>query len=337
MAKRANVVISSVYVREKSFVEFRSIAKKCIDSFRILQGLRSPEDLATQELFQAAMREKCLALVLILGKERSSAVREEFLLALHLGIPVIAMVQSDLGSDGRAVEPEGAREILKEAPYIYDYRRVVFRGPDDLDSLLEVQLEEIIYKKLLGGGHLTTHPPGVYREGLQILRWCVQHVTLCQRTSSLLLGPRMRRHDERQFYEELYSWIQKCARLDHLHFLHLFSLDETLAEARMSAKDYQFDGPSGAWSRLETILDCVEEAPTRIHLRFTDEPFTPMLLGDNGFGVPVSLGANRWYLLVPGLHMEPGVAEKARDAVETMGADFTRQEFNRFKETLFKV
>lgn len=287
------ICVSSVIEREDSFYDYRYIAKSVIERLGH-EGVRNPEDVNNQNNFERTLNEECNFFVLLIGEKKSKMVENELRIALAKGIPIIALVKIRYDQQGKKIFPSKAVESIKKiSPELYNMQISTFEMCEDLDKTLQRELENVIDRKIRLSPIIGQDPPIAYTEGLNLIRDAKYRLIVAQKSSCLILGPRIGASHEEKFYNALMDWIKKN-RNQSAYFMHYYSLQETIEEARSGNYDLRaakeklrhlFDEPSSnkqVFFRASDNLECVQH-----------------VIGDTGIGLNFYIGHNRYYLFLP--------------------------------------
>ena len=302
------VCISSVIEREQGFPDYRYIAKSVIDHMGH-QAVRNPEDVHTQYNFERVLNEECDFFVLIVGNTESTMV--------------------DSNRQGKKLFPtKGISAIKSVSPELYNMQIATFSSCEDLASALHQELENVIDRKIKLTPIIGIDPPIAYTEGVKLIQNAKYRLIVSQRTSCLLLGPRNGVAHEQAFYSEMLNWL-KTPRDHSAYFLHYFSIDKTIAEAKTNNYSLQ-----RAKNNLQQIMSD-KELSERIIFR-ASEGFEAIshVIGDTGLGFNFFVGSNRYYLFLPCFLTKDQELQQIIANVQSLGKAQTWQDILRMYKQL---
>lgn len=314
-----SVCISSVYVKEAGFRDYRFTAKSIIEGMG-MEVVRNPEDVGTQYNFENVLRDKCDFLVLIMGKEPSETVEKELQIALSKGIAILVFVKVEYDRRGKTIFPENVKERLyKISPDLFSMSIVPFWACEDLAEKLERELQDSLFRKIRLSPLIGLDPPVAYSEGIKLIRDAKYRIILAQNTSILILGPRKGNIDEEEFYRVLLNWL-KMNREQSAYFIHYFSM----AETKKAMNDPEYDLATAKKNFEEILL-----LNGNITLRYSDmlESATHVI-GDTGIGLNFRVGINRYYLFLPCFLTKDSELNKIVSNIRQLGKMFDKNDLN---------
>lgn len=322
------VCISSVIEREQGFPDYRYIAKSVIDHMGH-QAVRNPEDVHTQYNFERVLNEECDFFVLIVGNTESTMVERELKIALARGIPILAFAKIHYNSQGKKLFPtKGISAIKSVSPELYNMQIATFSSCEDLASALHQELENVIDRKIKLTPIIGIDPPIAYTEGVKLIQNAKYRLIVSQRTSCLLLGPRNGVAHEQAFYSEMLNWL-KTPRDHSAYFLHYFSIDKTIAEAKTNNYSLQ-----RAKNNLQQIMSDKELSERIIFRASEDFEAISHVIGDTGLGFNFFVGGNRYYLFLPCFLTKDQELQQIIANVQSIGKAQTWQDILRMYKQL---
>lgn len=314
------ICISSVIDREQGFPDYRYTAKAVIEHMGH-QAVRNPEDIHTQYNFERVLNEECDFLVLIIGNKKSDMVAKELKIALARGIPIIAFAKIHYTHQGKKVLPKDGIDAIKAiSPELYNMQIATFTSCEDLSAALRNELQTVIDRKIRLAPVIGIDPPIAYTEGVKLIQNAKYRLIVSQRTSCLFLGPRTGVEHEQTFYNEMINWI-KTSRNNSAYFLHYFSIEKTMSEARTN--NYAL---KKAKNNLEKIMSD-KDLRERISFRASDDfEAISHVIGDTGLGFNFFVGSNRYYLFLPCFLTKDQELQQIIANVQSLGTPKTWEE-----------
>lgn len=234
------IYISSIYKRESNFRSYRDQVKKIIEQTKIFSAQLSPEIKLSQHQFNKGLRSEACALFIIAGEESSKQVKDEIEIAIdRKDIPIILFAKTHPKMvKGKLDETRGkfAHSLVR----LYDLgdNCKTFNTEKSLEKIVIDSLEEISLEKFGSSFKILNYGKATYKNIAELIKENKpSKIILCQKTSSLILGPR-RIKEEEDFYNELVKWIKKIGDSRNQRFIHIFSIPETSKEMKYKSADY---------------------------------------------------------------------------------------------------
>lgn len=231
-------VISSVIEKEDHFIEYRYVAKLAAESLGYTV-YRNNEDFGSkQSKFNEYLDNERPVFIVLLGDVYSNTVKEECCRAIKNNLHILPFFKVP---NRESAIPQSAIDLLNEiSPPIYAGDCMKFWSAEGLfnhikESLLILE-EKTHTPAILNRGH-----GKIYEHASKMLEDVKQEYILCQKSSTLILGPNKSRPDEIEYYEQLVDWLaDKSKQLngEHIKFTHIFSLEKTKLAIENAGTNY---------------------------------------------------------------------------------------------------
>lgn len=281
-----NVCISSIYAREAGFKDYRYSACKAAEDLGY-NVYRNPENKgSTQTEFEQYLANKRPIFILLVGQVKSLAVEKEFRLALSLGLPIITL----LWTENEKIT-DSTRQLMKSiSKATFEKDCSCFSDCEDLYEKLQKRLAAYEAERMITTAQFIPQHSQIYTTSEKIIDNAKKRVILCQKTSSILLGPRTGVKHERDFYDKLIKWIKSAGK--DMEFLHIFSHNQTANALKNS--DYNFS------KAKDKLLKICGNKNNKISLVFrsVDVDITPCVICDNDLIMPFVLGTQEYNLFL---------------------------------------
>lgn len=303
-----SVCISSVYVREAHFKDYRYTVYRAASDlgYNVYRNPETPG--STQEKFEKFLEQKRPIFVLIIGTVKSELVMDECRKALSLGLPIITLLQKT--KSGRI--SESAKKLMKSISKVtFEKACSTFTDCEDLYVAVQQRLVDYENERKISTASFVPQHPQIYAKTNEIIHQAKKRIILCQRTSTLLLGPRKGVSYEVDFYNALYSWLRKAD--EDMEFLHIFSLEDT--KKALAGNEYNILSAKNNLIKLYTT-DKLKIAST---IRSIDNSIMPCVIGDNNLLVLMQLGKQEYNLFLP--HYITDGASISKIAADLQGLD----------------
>lgn len=282
--KIGNVCISSVFSREARFKDFRYAAYKAAKDLGY-EVYRNPEYTgATQESFEKYLKNKRPIFVLLVGETKSSVVKEECSMALSLGLPIITLLKTTNGK----ITPQTQKIMTSISKATFEKSCSCFSDCEDLYAAVQQRLAEYENERNITTANFIPQHAQIYTSSAEIVQSAKKRVVLCQRTSSLLLGPRKGVSFEKEFYDKIFEWIKTSD--DEMELLHIFSCDETKKE--LKGTNYNVNIAE------KRLVDLCKKAKLSLVIRAVKQEIMPCVICDNDLMVMLHLGVQEYNLLL---------------------------------------
>lgn len=285
--KIGNVCISSVFVKEARFKDFRYAAYKAASDLGYCVYRNPEDDGSTQESFEKYLESKRPIFILLVGDVESSVVKDECSLALSLGLPFITLLKT---SNGRITKQ--TKDIMNSiSKATFEKNCSCFMDCEDLYDKLQKRLVDYENEKNITTVNFIPQHAQLYAKSSKILKNAKKRVVLCQRTSSLLLGERKGVNYEKDFCNKLFEWIKKGD--EDMELLHIFSYEDTKNE--LSNINYDF------LSSKNRLIECCKDTNVKVQIiiRAVEKSIMPCVICDNSLMVLLHLGDHEYNLLLP--------------------------------------
>lgn len=282
-----HVCISSVFVREARFKDFRYTAYRAAKDLGY-HVYRNPEDSgSTQESFEKYLEQKRPIFVLLVGEMKSDVVKNECRIALSLGLPIITLLRT---TDGK-ITNSTKKFMVSISKATFEKSCSCFADCEDLYIAVQQRLVEYETERDMSTASFIPQHAQVYARSGKIVEQSKKRIVLCQRTSSLLLGPRKGVNFEREFYDNLLSWIQKADK--DMEFLHIFSEVDTKNELTSNTYDCS--------AAKDKLINLCNNSKLQIKpiIRAVSTDIMPCVICDNNLLVLLQLGNQEYNLLLP--------------------------------------
>jgi hypothetical protein len=191
--------------------------------------------------------------------------------------------------DGRITD-ETIKIMSEISSSIYNMDCSCFINCEDLYDSLHSQITSLHNQKIKHKIGIKSNKNGVYNSARRMISDAKKRVILCQKTSSLLLGPRAGNNEERYFNDSLFEWLLN-GNSTH-EFIHLFSKDETANEMKSNEYDVALSK-----QRMVALLD-----NAKVNLSFraysTSYSLAHMII-DNNMLLSFFIDTSRYNILLP--------------------------------------
>lgn len=282
-----NVCISSVYVKETGFEDYRSAACKAAEDMGYYV-YRNPENKgSTQKEFEEFLKSKRPIFVLLVGQVKSTVVKKECKLALSLGLPIIPLLWTENGKITDTTEK--LMKSISKATFEKDCS--CFGNCEDLYEAIQTRLIAYEAERKITTAKFIPQHSQIYIYSEKIIENAKKRIILCQQTSSMMLGPRLGVGHEQDFYEKLTNWIKNASK--DMEFVHVFSYQKTKEE--LNSSDYNC---LKAKSELLELLK-IRHNKTSLVIRSTNDSIMPCVICDNNLIMPFKLGLQDYNMFLP--------------------------------------
>lgn len=322
--KIGKICISSVFSREAGFVDYRFTACKAAEELGY-EVYRNPENVgATQESFEAYLKEKSPIFLLLIGDVKSNTVAEECRLALSLGLHIITL----LHTTGTNISEETKKIMKSISKATYDKNCSCFQNCEELYEAVQSRL--ITYEENHQEQKVNFVPQHaeVYTKSTEIMASAKKRIIICQKTSSLILGPRKGIEFEKNFYDSLIRRIKRYEK--NFEILHIFHY--TATRSAIKEKDYDI---MKAKTNLENIL---AKRKVNLIIRYFEQELTPCVICDNSLLVSLPLGKQEYNLFLPNHVMSGTTVSKIITDIQGTGKVLFSKKFLQHEfEDIYKI
>lgn len=279
-----NVCISSVYAREASFKDYRYAAYKAAEDLGY-DVYRNPENMgSTQREFEKYLEDKRPIFVLLVGQVNSKVVKDECNIALSLGLPIITLLWTENGK----ITPTTGRLMKAISKATFEKDCSCFGNCEELYKAIQKRLTAYEAERMITTAKFIPQHAQIYTTSEKIINNAKKRIILCQKTSSLMLGPRSGVKHEQDFYEKLTNWIKSATK--DMEFLHIFSNQETKKELKNTAYNC---------SKAQNELLKICSNKISLVIRSANDSIMPCVICDNNLIVPFKLGTQEYNMFLP--------------------------------------
>ncbi|MCA5014124.1 MULTISPECIES: hypothetical protein [unclassified Enterococcus] len=217
---KPKVLISSVYVKEESFEDYRFIVKKAAEE-RGYEVVRNPEDSGiTQKNFDHIIESEQALLFLLVGKVQSETVLKECWEAQANKVPIFPFMKVDLNG----IAKESMELISSVSKELYDNECSCFKTGEDLYKSVIERLD--YYENQTRNVEIFSGYVGSYKTATTLIKNGKRMNITFQKTSSLLLGPKRGDIRDKELYDALISEIFDSSA-NKKTIIYLTNLEET--------------------------------------------------------------------------------------------------------------
>lgn len=282
-----NVCVCSIPASGEKFADYRYAAYRAASDLGF-HVVRNPEDVGTApEKFEGCLKKNYPVFVLLVcAPSLPNMIKKECKLALDLGLEIIPLLKTK--NETISAEEEKLRASISKATFQRDCS--CFNSCEKLYNILKAQL--IQYRKDSQDATAVLIPQyaQVYVKATDFVSHAKKRLIICQKTSTLILGPRTSVTVEDSFYQKTISWISSSSK--NMDFLHIFSLDETIRALGSSEYDLQ-----KAKVRLFNVL--ARNQSKNVIFRGVNGRFVPCVIGDNEMLISTAVGTSEYNLVLP--------------------------------------
>lgn len=231
--KKPLLCISSVYVREDGFKDYRFSAYLAANELGF-DVKRNPEDIgSTQESFEYALKNEYPVFILIVGRTESEMVRKECNIALNYCLPLLIFLKED---DDGSISKDTTKFVSNLSKISYDRVCTKFSNAEELYNQVKSRLTSFLNSKNSSYPLLNSDVGGAYEYCTELIENAKKRIMIYQKTSSLILGPRKGIDYEYRFYKQIFSWLE--SKQPDMEFIHVFSKKDTLEALKQNNGEY---------------------------------------------------------------------------------------------------
>ncbi|MBR4420862.1 MAG: hypothetical protein IKT32_08270 [Clostridia bacterium] len=255
---KKTVVISSVIEKEDKFLEYRYAAKLAAESLGYTVRRNNEDFGSNQTQFNQFLDSDRPIFIILLGDIQSEMVKEECKRAIKNNLHIIPFFKV---ANRDAHIPQSALDLLNEiSPPICAGDCMKFWSGEGLYNHITRALKNLEEKTfapaVLNRGH-----GKIYEHASKMLEDAKQEYILCQKSSTLILGPNKSRADEISYYENLMAWLANETRKfngKHIKFTHIFSLEKTRLAIESNKANYDIASAKERFmSLLPNLSNCL--------------------------------------------------------------------------------
>ncbi len=320
--KKPFLCISSVVVKEDGFKDYRFAAYKAATELGF-DVKRNPEDTgSTQKGFEYALKNEYPVFILIVGEENSDMVRKECNIALEKCLPLLIFLkESDTG--GISVK---STEFVRNLNYMsYDKSCSVFKDAEDLYYQTKSRLTNFLNDKNSSYPLLNSDVGAAYNYCSDLFDNTKKRIMIYQKSSSLILGPRIGIDYEYKFYDYLIKWIKN--KQPDMQFIHVFSKKDTLDELKNHSGDYDIQQAKLNFTNLYKQFKKDRNFTIRINDVANDISY---VIADADMVLVFPIENLRYSITLPFYLMKDSEIGKIKTALSSSGKFFKYDQINDF-------
>lgn len=320
--KKPFLCISSVVVKEDGFKDYRFAAYKAATEVGF-DVKRNPEDIgSTQDSFEYALKNEYPVFILIVGEEDSDMVRKECKIALNKCLPLLIFLKE---SDSGGISTKSTDFVKSLSAMSYDKLCSIFKNSEDLYQQTKSRLTDFLNNKNSSYPLLNSDVGAAYNYCSNLFENTKKRIMIYQKTSSLILGPRVGIDYEYNFYECLFNWIKN--KQPDMQFIHVFSKHDTLDELKNHSYDYDIAKAKLNFTNLYKQFKDDHNFVIRINHVANDISY---VISDANMVLVFPIENLRYSITLPFYLMKDSEISKIRTALSGSGSFFKYNSINNF-------